>query len=115
MLGRIREAWDEVSEDSFLEGAVEVDETFIDGLENNKPISKRQNKGKRAVGKAVVIGTKSREGRKVVANPERIRSEAAFANYAASVPSLPRQDRPAGTVSTEAGTAKPTRRFAHQP
>ncbi|MDE0709327.1 MAG: IS1595 family transposase, partial [bacterium] len=67
MLGRIREGWDNAVGDGFLEGVVEVDETVIGGKEGNKPVHKRQRRGRGAIGKAVVAGAKSREDGRVIA------------------------------------------------
>jgi transposase-like protein len=64
---RIREAWlsgsaSDIGGGGKLGGTVEVDETFIGGKEGNKHASKRINKGRGAVGKAVVAGIKQRDG-----------------------------------------------------
>ena len=56
---RIREAWDVVA-DKFA-GPVEVDETYIGGLEKNKHESKKLNAGRGTVGKVAVAGMKDRE------------------------------------------------------
>ena len=60
---RIREAWN-VTADKFA-GPVEVDETYIGGLEKNKHQSKKLNAGRGTVGKVAVAGVKDRETNKV--------------------------------------------------
>ena len=65
MLHRIREAFD--MGDDQLSGTVEVDETYMGGLEKNKHNDKKLKAGRGAVGKTAVIGAKNRETKKVKA------------------------------------------------
>ncbi len=50
-------------------GPVEVDETYVGGVESNKHASKKLKKGRGAVGKVAVIGMKDRKTNAVVAKP----------------------------------------------
>ena len=65
MLHRIRGAF--AQEDGMLYGEVEVDETFVGGLEKNKHESKKLKQGRGATGNAAVVGAKERRSKKVKA------------------------------------------------
>lgn len=60
LLGRIRE---DCKDDSVLSGEVEVDETYIGGLESNKHLRKKSFLGSGTVGKAPILGIKQRGGK----------------------------------------------------
>ena len=66
MQQRIREAFAQVGPQIF-KGPVEVDETYVGGLERNKHESKKQKAGRGPVGKTAVVGAKDRASGKVAA------------------------------------------------
>ena len=63
MAHRIRETWDNGTR-QFV-GPVEVDETYIGGLEKNKHGSKKQRLGRGPVGKTAVVGIRDRDTNRV--------------------------------------------------
>jgi transposase-like protein len=60
VLSRLREACKQ--NNVMLQGIVEVDETFVGGLERNKHKGKKLNEGRGSVGKIAVIGMRQRGG-----------------------------------------------------
>ena len=65
MAHRIRETWNDETEK--FAGPVEVDETYIGGLERNKHESKKLRVGGGTIGKEAVVGMKDRASGQIVA------------------------------------------------
>ena len=66
MLHRLRESWKNTGLDDAL-GPMEVDETYVGGLESNKHASDKLNLGRGAVGKTAVAGIKNRATNRIAA------------------------------------------------
>ena len=67
MLHRLREACGSKFEK--LTGIIEIDETYVGGIEANKHKKKKLNAGRGAVGKTAVLGMRERASGKVKAKP----------------------------------------------
>ena len=69
MAHRIRKGWEEAVE--AFAGPVEVDETYIGGLDKNRHVKHRKKRGRGPVTKAPVLGAKDRETNRVQAQVVR--------------------------------------------
>ena len=102
MQQRIREAFADEHPEMF-EGPIEMDETFVGGLEANKHRRKRLNVGSGTGGKATVIGIKDRETTRVVARVVPTHNMAELRSLVAD------HAAPDATVYTDGGSAYRTR------
>ena len=67
MLMRIREAFATLADVTEMQGPVEVDETYVGGLERNRHARDRKHLGRGPVGKTPVVGARDRATGKVAA------------------------------------------------
>ena len=100
VLGRLRRAAEQASADAgTLPGPVEVDETYMDGLEKNKHDRKKQHAGRGYIGKMGVAGVRSRAIGHVTAQKIE-RSDAATL-----IPFVEGATAPGATVYTDESSA----------
>ena len=107
MLHRLREAWaGDVGE--LMAGPVEVDETYLGGLEGNKHAHKKQRLGRGGIGKSVVVGAKDRATNKVRAEVVQATDAKTLQGFVAD------HAAPGATVYTDEAAAYKGMPFEHE-